>query len=66
MKHLVKSSVVAIVLFGSTLSAFAGVTGGDPRPQVIRVQGVTGGDPRPQLVSRPVGILYVILPLLGM
>ena len=32
MKTLVKTSVVAIALLGSTLSASAGVTGSDPRP----------------------------------
>ena len=65
MKHLVRLTVVAITLFGATLSASAGVTGGDPRPAVVKAQGVTGGDPRPASVSQPVSVWSVILALVG-
>jgi len=64
MKHLIKSSVVAIALFGSTLSASAHVSGGDPRPQAVTAQHVSGGDPRPQAVQ-PVSVWTVILSFFG-
>ncbi len=51
MKHLVKYFVAVVVLFGSTMSAFAHVTGGDPRP-------------RPG-ASQPTSILSTILTTLG-
>ncbi len=38
MKHFVRYSVVVVVLFGSTMSAFAHVTGGDPRPRTTATQ----------------------------
>lgn len=41
MKHLVRYSVVVVVLFGSTASAFAHVTGGDPRPRTTATQPTT-------------------------
>lgn len=51
MKHLVKYFVAIVVLFGSTMSAFAHVTGGDPRPRTA--------------VSQPTSIWSTILTSLG-
>ena len=51
MKHLVRYSVVAVVFFGSTASAFAHVTGGDPRPRAV--------------VSEPTSVWGTILATLG-
>ena len=65
MKHIVRLSVVAVTLFGATLSASAGVTGGDPRPAAVKAQGVTGGDPRPAAVPQPITVWSVILALVG-
>ena len=60
MKNLVKMAAVAIVLFGTTLTASAGVTGSDPRPAVVRTQGVTGSAPRPA-AGQPVTVWSVVL-----
>lgn len=67
MRNFVKASFVAVVLLGSTLSAFAGVagvTGSDPRPAAVTSNGVTGSDPRPA-VTQPVSVWNVVLTFFG-
>ena len=64
MRSFIKSSLVAVVLVGSTLSASASVTGSDPRPAVVKANGVTGSDPRPA-ATQPVSVWNGILVFFG-
>ncbi len=59
MRNFIKTSVMAVVLVGCTLSGSASVTGSDPRPAVVKPNSVTGSDPRPAAVQ-PVSVLNVL------